>query len=326
MSTLAVSPTTVAISLYFREGSSDKVYHAQIAPDGNDLYSVNFQYGRRGSTLQTGTKTNTPVALVQAQKIFDKLVAEKRAKGYTDGESGIPYSGGNLENHRRFEYTPQLLNFIDEPAMLDYLRHPDWLMQEKMDGVRQIVLRRGDSVTAGNRNGFAVATSAAIVNAVLALDHDCVLDGEAIGDVYWPFDLLSLDGNDITHRPLAYRQQVLTAILRARPSKAIGRVRTAFSEHDKHALLNTIRAEHGEGVVFKNAHARYTRGRPASGGDALKHKFKASASCAVISHSSGRRSVQIAVSNDAANALTIQRSIEIGNVAIPGSEPSAACR
>jgi len=245
MSTLAVSPSTVAISLYFREGSSDKVYHAQIAPEGNDLYSVNFQYGRRGSTLQTGTKTSAPIALVQAQKIFDKLVAEKRAKGYTDGESGIPYSGGNLEN-RRFPYIPQLLNFVDEPAMLEYLRHPDWLMQEKMDGVRQIVVLRGDSVTAGNRKGLIVATSAAIVNAVLTLDHDCVLDGEAIGDVYWPFDLLSLDGNDITQAPLAYRQQMLTAILNAGPSKAMGQIRTAFSERDKHALLNTIRAEHGE--------------------------------------------------------------------------------
>ena len=320
MSTLAVSPTTVAISLYFREGSSDKVYHAQIAPDGNDLYSVNFQYRRRGSTLQTGTKTTAPVALVQAQKIFDKLVAEKRAKGYTDGESGIPYSGGNLEN-RRFEYTPQLLNFIDEAEVLESLRHPDWLMQEKMDGVRQIVVRRGNSVTAGNRNGLSVATSSAIVNAVLALDHDCVLDGEGIGDVYWPFDLLSLDGNDIAHRPLAYRQQMLTAILGARPSKAIGRVRTAFSERDKDALLNTIRAELGEGVVFKNAHARYTPGRPASGGDALKHKFKASASCAVLSYNCGKRSVQIAVSKDAASALTLGRFIEIGNVAIPGGEP-----
>jgi predicted DNA-binding WGR domain protein len=155
LSTLAVSPTTVAISLCFREGSSDKVYQAQIAPDGNDLYSVNFQYGRRGSTLQTGTKTTAPVALVQAQKIFDKLVAEKRAKGYTDGESGIPYSGGKLASHR-FEYTPQVLNFIDATAMLEYLRHPDWLMQEKMDGVRQIVVRRGDSVTAGSR--FAWST------------------------------------------------------------------------------------------------------------------------------------------------------------------------
>jgi bifunctional non-homologous end joining protein LigD len=320
MSTLAVSPSTIGISLYFREGSSDKVYHAQIALDGNDLYSVNFQYGRRGSTLQTGTKTTAPVALVQARKIFDKLVAEKRAKGYTEGETGIPYSGGTLES-RRFEYTPQLLNYIDEPAMLEYFRDPNWLMQEKMDGVRQIVVRRRDSVTAGNRNGLTVATSAAIVNAVLALDVNCVLDGEAIGDVYWPFDLLSLDGNDITHRPLSYRQLTLAAILRTRPSKAIGRVRTAFSERDKHVLLETIRSEHGEGIVFKNVHARYAPGRPASGGDALKHKFKASASCVVLSHSSGKRSVQIAVLNDAANALSLQPFIEIGNVAIPGSEP-----
>jgi bifunctional non-homologous end joining protein LigD len=220
MSTLAVYPSTAAISLYFREGSSDKFYHAQIAPDGNDLYSVNFQYGRRGSTLQTGTETAAPVALAQARKIFDKLVAEKRAKGYTERESGVPYSGGELAN-RRFKYTPQLLNFIDEPAMFEHFRHPDWHMQEKMDGVRQIVVRRGDIVTAGNRKGLTLAVSSAIVKAVLALDHDCVLDGEAIGDVYWPFDLLSFDENDITDRFLTYRLEVLTAILRARPSKAM---------------------------------------------------------------------------------------------------------
>ena len=210
MSTLAVSPSTAAISLYFREGSSDKVYHAQIAPESNDLYSVNFQYGRRGSTLQTGTKTAAPVALAQARKIFDKLLAEKRAKGYIEGESGVPYSGGEMAN-RRFEYTPQLLNSIDEAAMLEYIRDPDWVMQEKMDGVRLIVVRRGNSITAGNRNGLTVAVSASIGEAVLALNHDCVLDGEAIGDVYWPFDLLSFDGNDITDRSLTYRLEILTA-------------------------------------------------------------------------------------------------------------------
>ena len=228
MSTLAVSPSTAAISLYFREGSSDKVYHAQIAPDGNNLYSVNFQYGRRGSTLQTGTKTAAPVTLAQARKIFDKLVTEKKAKGYTEGERGVPYSGGELAN-RRFEYTPQLLNFIDEPTMLEYLRRPDWFMQEKMDGVRQIVECRAGSVTAGNRNGLTVAVSAAIAEAVLALDHDCVLDGEAIGDVYWPFDLLSFDGNDITAPSATYRLQVLTAMLKARPSKAL----VAYEPHSQ---------------------------------------------------------------------------------------------
>jgi bifunctional non-homologous end joining protein LigD len=148
MTTLAVSAPTAAVSLYFREGSSDKVYHARIVPNGNDLYSVAFQYGRRGSTLQTGTKTAAPVALAQARKIFDKLVAEKRAKGYTEGAGGVRYAGTELAT-RRFEYLPQLLNVIDEPDMPQYLHSPDWFMQEKMDGVRQIVVRRGDTVAAG---------------------------------------------------------------------------------------------------------------------------------------------------------------------------------
>jgi len=100
MSTLAASVPTAAISLYFREGSSDKVYHAQIVPNGDDLYAVNFQYGRRGSTLQTGAKTAVPVALAEARKIFNKLVTEKKAKGYTEGERGVLYSGGELANCR----------------------------------------------------------------------------------------------------------------------------------------------------------------------------------------------------------------------------------
>jgi bifunctional non-homologous end joining protein LigD len=318
MSTLAVSAPTTAISLYFHEGSSDKVYHAQIVPDGDNRYSVNFQYGRRGSTLQTGTKTAAPVTLSEARRIFAKIVAEKKAKGYTEGEQGTPYVGGGLAN-RRFAHTPQLLNFIDEPAMLEHLHNPDWFMQEKMDGVRQIVECRSGTVTAGNRNGLTVAVSAAIAEAVLALDHDCVLDGEAIGDVYWPFDLLSFDGNDITHRSVTYRLQLLIAMLKARPSKTLGRVRTAFSEFEKHALLNTIRAERGEGVVFKNAHAGYSPGRPASGGDGLKHKFKASATCAVLSHNPGKRSVLLGVQDDSTPASSQSRFVEIGNVTIPAN-------
>ena len=68
---ITMEPTT----LYFREGSSDKVYSASIDPkDGG--YVVNFAYGRRGSTLTTGTKTQVPVHYQTAKSIFDKLVRE----------------------------------------------------------------------------------------------------------------------------------------------------------------------------------------------------------------------------------------------------------
>jgi predicted DNA-binding WGR domain protein len=77
-------------TLYFREGSSDKVYQCAIEPAG-ERFVVNFAYGRRGSTLNTGTKTNVPVDYETAEKVFNKLVKEKTAKGYTQGENGTPY-------------------------------------------------------------------------------------------------------------------------------------------------------------------------------------------------------------------------------------------
>jgi bifunctional non-homologous end joining protein LigD len=100
------------ITLYFRQSSSDKVYQASIEPaDGG--YVVRFAYGRRGTTLQTGTKTNTPVAQDEAKRIYDKLVAEKTAKGYSPGADGTPYQGTDKAGQTTGIHC-QLLNAIDE--------------------------------------------------------------------------------------------------------------------------------------------------------------------------------------------------------------------
>ena len=77
----AVTKTSERVTLYYREGSSDKVYQAAIEPAGH-LFVVNFAYGRRGSTLATGTKTSSPVVYEAAKNIFDKLVGEKKAMGF----------------------------------------------------------------------------------------------------------------------------------------------------------------------------------------------------------------------------------------------------
>src|SRR3954470_23885148 len=92
-----ITPTE-RITLYYREGSSDKVYQAAIEPRG-ELFVVNFAYGRRGNTLSTGTKTSTPVDFGAARKIYDKLVNEKKAKGYTGSRDGTPYQ--HTENASR---------------------------------------------------------------------------------------------------------------------------------------------------------------------------------------------------------------------------------
>ena len=63
---------SLTVTLYFRQGSSDKVYQASLQPSGQG-FIVTFAYGRRGGTLNTGTKTDEPVDYSAAKKIFDHL-------------------------------------------------------------------------------------------------------------------------------------------------------------------------------------------------------------------------------------------------------------
>src|SRR5437870_281876 len=101
-----------SITLYFKQGSSDKVYQTAIEPkDGG--YLVTFAYGRRGATLTTGNKTPTAVNYDAARAIYDKLIKEKTAKGYTPGENGTPYQ--HSDNAKQTSgIAPQLLNPVDE--------------------------------------------------------------------------------------------------------------------------------------------------------------------------------------------------------------------
>ena len=64
------------VSLYFKNGASDKQYHVQ--QDGG---TVTFQYGRTGSTLTSGTKCEN-IDPGKATEVFDKLVKSKKAKGW----------------------------------------------------------------------------------------------------------------------------------------------------------------------------------------------------------------------------------------------------
>ena len=70
--------------LHFQDTKSDKVYEVDLNEMGNATYVVNFRYGRRGQELREGTKTDLPVSLEEAQKVFEKLVSDKKKKGYQD--------------------------------------------------------------------------------------------------------------------------------------------------------------------------------------------------------------------------------------------------
>ena len=117
-------PQTQRTTLYYKEGSSDKVYQAATEPDG-DLFLVTIAFGRRGSTLSTGTKTPEPVDLDTATRIFTKLIHEKKAKGYSEGPDGTPYQHTAKED-RVTGLLPQLLNPIDEAQVHLLLHDNGW--------------------------------------------------------------------------------------------------------------------------------------------------------------------------------------------------------
>ncbi len=71
-------------SLVYQAGSSDKVYEVDLYEVAVDRYLVNYRYGRRGGALKEGSQTAAALDLEAAQKVFDKLVASKVAKGYRE--------------------------------------------------------------------------------------------------------------------------------------------------------------------------------------------------------------------------------------------------
>jgi bifunctional non-homologous end joining protein LigD len=303
-----------SISLHYQEGNSDKVYHVQLQQTLGG-YIVNFQYGRRGSSLQSGTKTPEPVPLAQAEKVYAKLVSEKKGKGYTESEAGTPYSNPG-QDKQPSGYLPQLANFVDEKTALALLDDDLWWMQNKENGERQIVVRVCDTVTAANRKGLIVPISLSIELAVRSIQLreslDLVLDGEAMGDAYAGFDVLRFGGEDIRPRPLWARLEILDRIADGTRHRALRKIQTARTQQEKHDLFANLQSQRAEGVVFKRYDAAYTAGCPASNGDVLKFKFYATATLGVIA-ANAKRSVQL-------GAWTIRGWQFVGNVTIPPNQ------
>jgi bifunctional non-homologous end joining protein LigD len=304
---------TENITLYYREGNSDKIYQSQIEPAG-ERFVVNFAYGRRGSTLNTGTKTNVPVDYADAKRIFDKLVKEKQAKGYSAGQATPSYQHAESEPSN---IRPQLLNAIDEEEVERLLNAGNWCAQEKHDGRRLIVRKQGQDITGINKKGNTIGLSLPLFNVVKEFEADVVIDGESIGDNLIAFDLLELDGVDIRSWPYRERLAALMNLLFSVQQRVIKFAETAFTSEQKTALLKRLKTEKREGIVFKQLYSAYISGRPNSGGNQLKYKFCATLS-AVVARINRQRSVELQL-------MGPDGWISCGNVTIPANHqiPSA---
>ncbi|WBX73027.1 WGR domain-containing protein [Tenacibaculum pacificus] len=104
--------------LYFLDEKSDKVYEVDLC-ESQDLFIVNFRYGRRGASLREGTKTVFPVSYEEAEKIFNKLVGSKEKKGYSE-------EAKELENPKKEENTTRkdtILKYLNQALKGTYTRN-----------------------------------------------------------------------------------------------------------------------------------------------------------------------------------------------------------
>lgn len=190
---------------------------------------------------------------------------------------------------------PRVTTVVPEP-MLARLTDclpvgPTWSYEVKWDGYRCLALKVGDAVTLRSRNANNLTASYPAVAAALRTltAHRALLDGEIValdGEgrpsfqalqhrtsrtghvlVYYAFDLLQLEGADLTREPLSRRREAL--------QKVVAGSRVLLSEPlpgSPAAIERELRRLGLEGAVAKRVDSRY---EPGERSDAwLKVKFQ----------------------------------------------------
>ena len=243
--------------------------------------------------------------------IFDKQVHEKRLKGYTEGEGQAPYVGSDKEQ-KITGVLPQLLNNVEEEQLETLFKDPTYCLQEKKDGKRILFRKQGGNVEAINRKGLLVGFPSGIAGILSSIPDDFLFDGELIGETIWFFDILELAGTSFRKTPYGQRYEVLRNALAALDGEGayVRVVEATFGTPGKRAAFKALKTQGVEGVVFKNVNSFYKPGRPASGGDQLKFKFKATCTAQVSAmNEKGKRSVYI-------QALDGKNLVDVGKVTV----------
>lgn len=160
----------------------------------------------------------------------------------------------------------------------DYFSDPDWVYEPKLDGIRCLAFKRGSEVRLMTRNKLdRTASFPRVAEALSSQQGDFIIDGEVAaleGDrtsfsllqqshrakvaiTYFVFDILFVDGQDLTRKDLLTRKSVLQKSLRWR--KPLSFVK--HIEEEGEAYLEEACKRGWEGLIAKRAAAPYTKGR-----------------------------------------------------------------
>jgi bifunctional non-homologous end joining protein LigD len=233
-------------------------------------------------THLTGVVSGLTMEEIAAGKRGRSSDASITALGSTDKKRPKPKAAAN----RKAGGSPPPFQPVQLATLVDHVPAGNaWLHEMKYDGYRTLVAVGGGAGRAYTRSGLdwtdkfaGIVADAAELNGSSAL-----IDGEAVvvdaagktdfqalqaalkGDpdaiLFYAFDLLALDGEDLTGLSLSERKAKLAALL------AGGTDRIRYSDHivgRGEDLFETFCAEGLEGVISKRADARYVGSRSGS--------------------------------------------------------------
>ena len=134
----------------------------------------------------------------------------------------------------------------------------DWIFERKFDGIRLLAFKNGGDVRLLSRNRLPQhipPLAAAVANLPV---RDAILDGEGTWPgariAYHVFDVLRLDGNDVTSLPLVERRALLNRLPFVPPLHHVAEL-TGSSPWERACL------EGWEGVIAKRRDSRYEHRR-----------------------------------------------------------------
>jgi bifunctional non-homologous end joining protein LigD len=268
---------TERAELYFRQGSSDKVYHLQLE-NVQDQWSVQAQWGRRGSALQSDVKVSS-TTYGEAKRVYDRILREKTGKGYqiaqatANGNEAIAVGLPATKEHSG--HTPELLTPIEEPEALLLAQDTTWWFQQKFDGRRLAVQKSEGKYSGINKLGQIIPIDSRLAESLDRVKAQGFLaDGEITDSCFYVWDLLSLNETDLRIQPYEIRYVHLTRHFRG-ASDVLRVCETAMTPKAKREFVKKMHDANAEGFVCKNRSAAYAGGRA---GQHFKCKFVATAS------------------------------------------------
>lgn len=153
---------------------------------------------------------------------------------------------------------------------------PDWIFERKLDGVRCVAIRDGDSIRLLSRNDLSMNDRYPEIAEALASDpcRRFALDGEVVAfdgaqtsfaalgagtarRFLYAFDITWLDGEDVRDRPLRERKRLLSEAINFEDP-----VRLSTHRNENGVAMFAEACSKGwEGVIAKRADSRYTASR-----------------------------------------------------------------